>query len=125
MKKIKLSAVSALFEKIGETRNLYVPTKCGPSVEFKKYGTGELTYEYVNTGRSVKDFYFPQSENLVDFKMKGKSIEIVPSVDESLDEKYVVFGVRACDAKSSQLLDRVFLKQGRAAHYSLQRLWGR
>jgi heterodisulfide reductase subunit C len=121
MKKIKLSAVSALFEKIGETRNLYVPTKCGPSVEFKKYGTGELTYEYVNTGRSVKDFYFPQSENLVDFKMKGKSIEIVPSVDESLDEKYVVFGVRACDAKSSQLLDRVFLADPVDTYYKTRR----
>ena len=104
MKKIKLSNVSALFEKIAETRNLYVPTKCEHSVEFKKLGEGEITYNYVNSGRSVKDFYFPQSENIVDFKLEGKKIEIVPSVDEDLNEKYVVFGVRACDAASTAIL---------------------
>ncbi len=109
MKKIKLSDVSKLFEALSEERNVYVPTKCEHSVEFKKFGEGELTYDYVNSGRSVKDFYFPQSENLVDFERNGRKIKITPAPAENISEKYVVFGVRACDAKSSELLDRVFL----------------
>ena len=121
MKKIKLSNASALFEKIAETRNLYVPTKCEHSVEFKKFGEGELTYDYVNSGRSLKDFYFPQSENIVDFKVDGKNIEIVPSVEEDLDEKYVVFGVRACDAASTKILDRVFLTDPVDSFYKTRR----
>lgn len=121
MKKIKLSNATALFEKIAETKSLYVPTKCEHSVEFRKFGEGEFTTDYVNSGRSVKDFYFPQSENLVDFKLEGKNIEIVPANDEDLNEKYVVFGVRACDAQSTKILDRVFLSNPVDSFYKTRR----
>ena len=55
----------------------------------------EMTHA-LNTVRSAKDFFFPQTENLVDFKVKGKEIEIIDPRTEH--EDFVIFGVRACDA---------------------------
>ena len=57
----------------------------------------EMTHA-LNTVRSAKDFFFPQTENLVDFKVKGKEIEIIDPRTEH--EDFVIFGVRACDARS-------------------------
>ena len=63
----------------------------------------------LNTVRSAKDFFFPQTENLVDFKIKGKEIEVIDPRTEH--EDFVVFGVRACDARSFTILDKVFLAE--------------
>jgi len=45
----------------------------------------------------------------VDFKVSGKTIEIVENRHTA--EPFVVFGVRACDARSFEILDRVFLSE--------------
>lgn len=50
--------------------------------------------------------FFPQTENLMDFKLSGKTIEIIDTRSET--EDFVLFGVRACDVKSFEILDRVF-----------------
>ena len=73
----------------------------------------------LNTLRSAKDFFFPQTENLADFKMEGKKIEVIDIREES--EDFVVFGVRACDARSFTILDKVFLSEPVDSYYKNRR----
>ena len=40
--------------------------------QFTRYESGMELSEALNTGRSAKDLFFPQVENLVDFKVTGK-----------------------------------------------------
>ena len=49
------------------------------------------------TVKSPKDLFFPQSEDLMAFRVSGKSIEIENPVLPT--EPFVLFGVRACDAR--------------------------
>lgn len=76
----------------------------------------------MNTVRSAKDFFFPQTENLMDFKLSGKTIEIVDTRSET--EDFVLFGVRACDVKSFEILDRVFLSDPVDTYYKNRREHG-
>ena len=76
----------------------------------------------LNTVRSAKDFFFPQTENLVDFKVEGKTIQIIDSRREA--EDFALFGVRACDAASFGILDRVFLSQPVDSYYQNRRQHG-
>ena len=76
----------------------------------------------LNTVRSAKDFFFPQTENLMDFKVEGKNIEVIDTRSEC--EDFVLFGVRACDVKSFEVLDRVFLAEPVDSYYKNRREHG-
>ena len=107
MRKISLDKLDQLFAEISSKSALYIPVDTAAGAKFEKYDGTKKMSDALNTVRSAKDFFFPQTENLVDFKVEGKNIEIKETVKE--DEDFVVFGVRACDVKSFGILDRVFL----------------
>ena len=107
MRKIALDKLDSLFAEISSKSALYIPVDTAAGAKFEKYDGTKKMSDALNTVRSAKDFFFPQTENLVDFKVEGKNIEIKETVKE--DEDFVVFGVRACDVKSFDILDRVFL----------------
>ncbi len=107
MRKISLDKLDQLFAEISSKSALYIPVDTAAGAKFEKYDGTKKMSDALNTVRSAKDFFFPQTENLVDFKVEGKNIEIKETVKE--DEDFVVFGVRACDVKSFEILDRVFL----------------
>lgn len=107
MRKISLDKLDQLFAEISSNSALYIPVDTAAGAKFEKYDGTKKMSDALNTVRSAKDFFFPQTENLVDFKVEGKNIEIKETVKE--DEDFVVFGVRACDVKSFDILDRVFL----------------
>ena len=56
------------------------------------------------------------------FKTQGKNIEIIDNRSET--EDFVIFGVRACDVKSFDVLDRVFLKEPVDSYYASRREHG-
>ena len=89
---------------------------------YTKWADGMQWSNALNTVRSPKDFFFPQMENLVEFKTEGKNIEIIDTREES--EDFVVFGVRACDVKSFDVLDRVFLVDPIDSYYASRRAHG-
>lgn len=108
MLKISKARLNELFDEISSKQTLYIPAdRPDGAAEYKKYESGMQLTKSLNTVRSAKDFFFPQTENLVDFKMEGKNIEIIDTRSEA--EDFVVFGVRACDARSFTILDKVFL----------------
>ena len=123
MRKISLSKLDELFAKIAESAKLYIPVDGKNSIaSFKLWQEGDVLSNALNTTRSAKDFFFPQTENLMEFKTEGKNIEIIDSREEK--EDFVVFGVRACDVKSFDVLDRVFLTTPTDSYYASRREHG-
>lgn len=122
MKQIKLDSIQSLFKALSATRTLYLPVDTPAGADFKKYEDGVLWSGALNTNRSAKDFFFPQTENMMDFKVEGKTIEIIEPTRP--DEDFVVFGVRACDARSFELLDKVFLCDPVDTYYQNRREHG-
>ena len=123
MRKIALSNLDTLFQKINENAALYIPaTDNAGGAVYTKYESGVEYIDTLNTVKSPKDFFFPQVENLMEFKVKGKNIEIFDIREDS--EDFVVFGVRACDVKSFEVLDRVFLTEPVDSFYQNRRAHG-
>ncbi len=107
MKKISKAKLDELFKAISKDQVLYIPVDDSEGqAAFIPYEEGRVMSEDLNTVRSAKDLFFPQVESLVNFKMDGKHIEIIDAKREN--DPFVVFGVRACDARSFDIMDRVF-----------------
>jgi len=120
MFKISLDKINSLFAKISESAKLYLPVNnADGSASYSEWSEGAQWSNALNTAKSPKDFFFPQTEDLMKFKTEGKNIEIIDVREEI--EDFVVFGVRACDVKSFDILDRVFLTEPRDSFYAMKR----
>jgi sulfhydrogenase subunit beta (sulfur reductase) len=119
MIKIASDKINDLFAAIAENNTLYIPVDGKNGSDFEKWSEGKALSNALNTNRSAKDFFFPQTENLMDFKLEGKKIEIIDTRKEC--EDFVVFGVRACDVKSFEVLDKVFLSENTDSYYKNRR----
>ncbi len=123
MRKCLLSNSDALFKAISDIATLYIPVDLEKGrVAYKKYADGMVMSDALKTDRSAKDFFFPQTQTLMEFKTDGKNIEVIDSRSES--EDFVVFGVRGCDVKSIEVLDKVFLAEPVDSYYKTRREHG-
>ena len=82
MRKCTLANKKALLAAMAKTAKLYVPVD-GADEKSKLAGAyyaewkdGTQLSKKLNTTRSPKDFFFPQTENMMTFKMTGKKLEI-------------------------------------------------
>ena len=120
MKRLPISALDSLFASIAEQTTLYIPADdVKGQAQFTPWSEGLSLTKKLNTVRSAKDLFFPQVENLVNFKLSGKKIEVIENRDPS--DPFVVFGVRACDCRSFDILDRVFLDEPADTYYQTRR----
>ncbi|MBO5733343.1 MAG: 4Fe-4S dicluster domain-containing protein [Clostridia bacterium] len=123
MRKVSLDSINKVFAKISESNKLYLPVDGSDGVAvYTEWSEGKEWSNALNTVRSPKDFFFPQMENLMEFKTSGKNIELVDIRDEK--EDFVIFGVRACDVRSFDILDRVFLSDPVDSFYASRREHG-
>ena len=123
MKKIAMASLNALFAKIAADKKLYLPIEKAGKVDFYEWNADEtVRLDALKTVKSAKDVFFPQVENLLKFRVEGKSIEINQA--PLCEEDFVIFGVRGCDAKSFEILDRVFLVDPRDEFYASRRAHG-
>ena len=123
MKKIAMASLNALFAKIAADKKLYLPIEKAGKVDFYEWSEGEnVRLDALKTVKSAKDVFFPQVENLLKFRVEGKSIEINQA--PLCEDDFVIFGVRGCDAKSFEILDRVFLVDPRDEFYASRRAHG-
>ena len=123
MRKCSLNQLDELFAAISASASLYLPVDGeNGSAAFKKWEAGTVWSQKLNTVKSPKDFFFPQTEDLMAFKTSGKTIEVIDTRNES--ENFVVFGVRACDVKAFDVLDRVFLTEPMDSYYASRRAHG-
>lgn len=118
--KLSTNKLTELFSLISGSRALYMPVEKNGQVQFDKWTMDEkVRLDKLNTVKSAKELFFPQSENLVAFKTQGKNISIIENRDEG--EAFAVFGVRACDVASFDILDRVFLAEPVDSFYKARR----
>ncbi|MCR4789802.1 MAG: 4Fe-4S dicluster domain-containing protein [Treponemataceae bacterium] len=113
---ISADKIDALFEAIASKQSLYLPVDNNSGkADYKKWEKGIKLSSQLKTLRSAKDFFFPKTENLVNYKREGKSIIVEDPRKEV--EDFVVFGVRACDAKGFETIDRVYLNMNPVDSY--------
>lgn len=123
MRKCSLDSLNQVFAKIAASMPLYLPVdQSDGKAAYSKWEDGAKWSERLNTTRSPKDFFFPQTEDLMAFKTSGKNIELIDVRKET--EDFVIFGVRTCDVKSFDILDRVFLKEPVDSYYASRREHG-
>lgn len=122
MRKCLIESLDNIFAQISKKSSLYLPVDKDNGAVFEKWVEGTHLSDALNTVRSAKDFFFPQTENLMEFKTSGKEIEVIDTRDEH--EDFVVFGVRGCDVKSFEILDRVFLSEPVDSFYANRRAHG-
>ncbi len=120
MYKIAKENLSALFRLIAESQELYLPVRTAEQVNFGVWSEdAEVDLDTLKSVKSPKDAFFPQSENLYTCIKEGKKIQIEP---EALKEqKFVVFGMKACDVQGVQVLDKVFLADPVDTFYAARR----
>ncbi len=123
MFKCSIEALNSVFAKINENASLYIPAdnKDGKAV-YTKWADGIELSNQLNTVKSPKDFFFPQLENMMEFKVEGKNIELIDI--RKAQEDFVIFGVRACDVKAFEVLDNVFLVDPIDSYYAARREHG-
>ena len=123
MRKCSLDKMNDVFELVASQKPLYLPVEASDKTAvFAKWSKDAVPSEALNTVRSPKDFFFPQTEDLMKFKTSGKNLEIVDIRQEQ--EDFVIFGVRACDVRSFDILDRVFLSDPVDSFYASRREHG-
>ena len=123
MKQISLNALPTFLNRLAETASVIAPIEQAGQVDFGLWdGNQPLRLDVLKTVKSAKGAFFPQVEDMVRFHMQGKNITVQPA--DVMNEDFVLFGVRACDAKSFELLDRVFLSDPVDPFYAARRKHG-
>ena len=123
MLKIAKSKLNDLYAKINESMGLYIPVKKAGEVNYAVWSEGkEVSLETLKTVKSPKNMFFPQTENMMKFKTEGKEIEVEDlRVDYKEVKEFVAFGVKACDFKAMEVLDKVFLADPVDTYYKSRR----
>jgi ferredoxin len=95
-----------LLDKLIAEYEVYAPVKQGAYSLFKQIASGsEADFGYANSKIPPKGVLFPQREELFSYSTTGEGTV----VEECLDSrKKVVVGIRPCDARAFNLLDKVF-----------------
>ena len=120
MLKIKIDEISKLFEAISENSPLYAPIIDKGIADYSLWEKGaDVSLMSIKTEKSPKGLFFPQTENLAKFKTEGKKISVQTEASEK--EPFVIFGMRACDYKALEILDRVFLSEPVDEYYKNRR----
>ena len=123
MYKIAKENLSALFQLIAGNQELYLPVNISGQVNFAAWTKDAVVdLDALKSVKSPKDAFFPQSETLYTCVKDGKKIKIQP--EELQNQNFVVFGMKACDVKGVEVLDRVFLTDPVDTFYAARRAHG-
>lgn len=115
MKVLAKTKLEELFNKLGESAELYVPMGRGTDSGFYSWKTydaskDELMLDALNVTQSAKKIVFPQTEKMYSIKGQGQEMTIEETFEDS--SPTIIFGIRACDSKAIFCLDQVFLTKG-------------
>jgi sulfhydrogenase subunit beta (sulfur reductase) len=100
-----ISKLKPLLDAVAKTMPLYVPVKVGEHYTCRKYDPDAAVEPVLNEIRMcspVKEFLFPLRELAAVFPkpMDPKSVK-----------PFAVFGLKACDLRSMEILDKVFMEK--------------
>ena len=120
MKKSTKADLAALLRFIGENEALYLPGRVSGQTNYVRYNENtDVDLDTLKTVKSAKEVFFPQSETLYSVKTEDGKYRI--SQEELQKEEFVLFGVKACDMKGIEVLDKVFLSEPVDTFYKARR----
>jgi ferredoxin len=102
METVFVNELKPFLDAVAERMELYVPKKAGEYYVYSKYDpTGEMPVEFNNirTCTSMKEFLFPVCELAATYPDSLETRDVKP---------FAVFGLKDCDLRSMELLDKVF-----------------
>jgi ferredoxin len=90
---------------LGSKYDVFAPVKKDGAICFEPLSSAEdVVFDYPNSLRTPKEFFFPQAEVLFTFQGAERQTD-KPAANT---KPQVLFGVRPCDSKALLLLDSVF-----------------
>ncbi len=120
MKKLLKSDLKSLLSLINEKERIYLPVSKAGQTNYAAYTEdSKVDLDTLKTVKSAKEVFFPQSETLYTVTKEDKKIRITQ--EELEKEDFVLFGVRGCDVKGIEVLDRVFLSEPVDSFYKARR----
>ncbi len=123
MYKIAKENLASLFALINENNELYLPVQVAGQTNFAAWTEDvQVDLDTLKTVKSPKDVFFPQSETLYTCNKEDNKLRITP--EKLVDAPFVVFGMKACDIKGLEVLDRVFLSDPVDSFYAARRAHG-
>lgn len=123
MLRIQKNDLSALYRRISENNDLFIPTENAGKTNFSLWTEdARVDIETLKTVKSPKDALFPQSENLYTCNRADGKLKITP--EERCNAPFVIFGMRACDVRAVAVLDKVFLSEPVDSYYAARRAHG-
>lgn len=103
--------------------DLFLPVDNNGTVNFGLWTEdARVDLDTLKTVKSPKDAFFPQSEVLYSCYRKAKKTTIEPAALK--DAPFAVFGVRPCDVRAFEVLDKVFLSEPADVYYAARREHG-
>jgi len=100
-----ISRLKPLLDAVAKTMDVYVPAKVGEHYTCRKYDPSGITEPELNEIRMctpVKEFLFPLRELAAVFPEPVSPKQVKP---------FAVFGLKACDLRSMEILDKVFMEK--------------
>ncbi len=120
MKKLSLNSLNQWLEGIAGERRVIAPIEAADQVNYGVWTPdSKIRLDALRTVKSAKDAFFPQVENMMNFRAEGKNLS-VEMIDPKAED-FVILGVKACDARSFDILDRVFLSDPYDPFYAARR----
>jgi len=118
---IKKEQLGRWLEKLGKEYEIWAPVKKNGLVFFHPIKSAkEIYFNFLNSKKTPKDLFFPQSEVLFSFPKE----EVEKEAETILPKSRIIFAIRPCDAKSLALLDQVFDSEDYRDPYYVERREG-
>lgn len=105
MQTVFLRDLKALLDAVAGQMDLYVPKKTGAHYVYNRYdpaATAQVEMNNIRACTPAKEFLFPLRELAAIFPEPAEPTEIEP---------FAVFGLKDCDLRSIEILDRVFTEK--------------
>lgn len=123
MYKIAKNNLTDVFRQIADGYDLFLPVNINGQTNFAAWDEEvNVDLDTLKTVKSPKDAFFPQSETLYTCKREDKKLSVEP--EKLKDTPFVVFGMKACDIKGIEVLDKVFLSNPVDSFYAARREHG-
>lgn len=120
---LKKSDIKEFLNRIMDKYELFAPIKKNGKLVLGKIS--ELSSVILSfkghTLIPVKKLFFPEREILFEYKVSKNTVKIFDKLSDIKDIRRVMVGVRACDLKGLEILDKVFLGEFHDPYYDIRR----
>lgn len=102
-----ISKLKPFLDAVAEEMEVYVPKKSGEHYVFSKYdssSTSDVEFNTIRACTPVKEFLFPILELAAEYGGGSETKEEI--------KPFAVFGLKDCDVRSINILDKVFKEEG-------------